>query len=153
MILKPSLAAAAAAFLLVQPALAQTPSPLAGAWERTVFIDASGKTQPQQPAFFVFTGDGHFVQSVVPAGRPKATKPVPEMTKEELLGRFQGLDFRFGTYTTAAGKITFHDVANINSANEGREQVRLFHIDRDVLTITAEGQTGELQYRRMPAVK
>lgn len=146
-----SIALAGVAFLLgAQGAFAQTANPLVGAWERTAFIDAAGKAAPQQPGFFVFTADGHFVQSVVPANRPKSDKTAQNMTREELLGRYQGVDFRFGTYAEAGGKVTFHDIANINPANEGREQSRLFRIDHDTLIVTAEGQKGELRYRRMP---
>ncbi len=72
-------------------ALAQNQNPLVGSWERlSVKNDEGVDVQPPEPAAFViFSADGYFSQTVIPTGRNKLKKPLEDMTKEELLNRFQ----------------------------------------------------------------
>jgi hypothetical protein len=138
--------------LIVQSAAAQTPNPVVGAWERISMTDARGEVAKQEPAFLLFSASGHFAQTVTPAGRPKINKPLQDMTKEELLARFQGLSARFGTYTIAGDKLTRKNVAHISPAAEGTSETQLFRIDRDVLILTTEGEKGEVRFKRLEQV-
>src|SRR5215475_7640979 len=82
-------------------ALAQPQNSLVGAWERlTLKNDEGVDIQPPEPiAFVIFSADGYFSQTVIPTGRSKLKKPLEDLTKEELLHRFQLLFAWFGTYT------------------------------------------------------
>jgi hypothetical protein len=133
--------------LIVQVAGAQNPNPLVGAWERISMTDAQGAVAKQIPAFVIFSASGHFSQTVTPAGRPKINKPLPDMTREELLARFQGLGSRYGTYTVAGNKLTRKSIAHVNPGAEGTEETQLFRIEGDALILTTEGEKGEVRFR------
>jgi hypothetical protein len=62
-------------------------------------VDAEGKaTQPPAPAaFLVFTADGFFSQNAIPTARPRVNKPLDQLSKEELLQRFNRVEARRGT--------------------------------------------------------
>jgi hypothetical protein len=138
--------------LIVQAAGAQSPNPLVGAWERISMTDAQGAIVPQVPAFLIFSGSGHFAQTVTPAGRPKLNTPLQDMTREQLLARFQGLEARFGTYTVAGNKLTRKNIAHVNPGAEGTEETQLFRIEGDVLILTTEGGKREARFRRLQQV-
>jgi Lipocalin-like domain len=130
----------AATFLLVLATTAvfgQANNPLVGAWERISQTDAQGKPveNPAPPAFVMFSASGYFSGVTVPSGRPKITKPVREMTKEELLARFDRVVARRGTYRIEGNKLLRHDVTNINPNIEGTDAVQLFRVEGDILVI------------------
>jgi len=143
--------------LLAFPSLgsAQTTnfSPLAGAWERFSARDETGKmVSPQPPAaFLIMTADGFFSQTAIPTGRPKSTKPLRDMTKEELLARFNNVVGRHGTYSVSGNRLTRHDLSNTNPNNEGMSQVQLFKIEGDVLILSNPDTTkkDEVRFRRV----
>jgi hypothetical protein len=111
--------------------------------------NAQGAVADPVQAFLIFSASGHFAQTVMPDGRPKLSKPLPDMTKEELLARFQGLGARFGTYTLVGNKLTRKNVAHVNPAAEGTGETQLFRIEGDVLILTTEGEKGEVRFRRL----
>ena len=59
--------------------------------------DRGRRTESEPAAFLILSANGHFSQTAAPAGRPKVTKPLQDMTREELLARFQGVQARRGT--------------------------------------------------------
>jgi hypothetical protein len=81
-------------------ARAQGPT-VVGACTRVALRDSVGKTiqPPEAPASVIFSANGYFSQTGLPAGRPKLNKELGAMTKEELLARFQHVDAWRGTYT------------------------------------------------------
>src|SRR5688572_524461 len=125
--------------------IAQTSNPLVGAWERVSEVDAEGKpSQPLTPSFVIFTADGFFSQTTLPASPPKIDKPagrpknddLNQMTREELVQRFNSVGARWGTYTVKGNSLTRTDVRNLNSNFEGAEQRQFFRIEEGVLILT-----------------
>lgn len=115
-------------------------------------LDADGaKMQPPAPAAFViFSADGFYSQTAIPVGRPKIDKPLQQMTKEELVQRFNRLDAVRGTYTIAGNRLTRKEIAHGNPNNEDYELVQLFRIEGDVLILSRPDPThrGEARFRR-----
>ena len=147
-----AVAVAVVAVAVAVPALAQAPTSLVGAWERVSLVDGQGKpTQPPAPAAFViFSADGFFSQSGVPAGRQKTDKPLDQMTKEELLQRFNRLETRRGTYTVAGNRLTRRNVAHGDPTQEGTEQTQLFRVEGDTLILSSADPKlkSEARFRR-----
>lgn len=145
-------AVAVAAFAVAAPAPAHAQSSVVGAWERVALSDAQGKpTQPPAPAAFViFSADGFFSQSGVPTGRQKTAKPLDQMTKEELLQRFNRVETRRGTYTVAGNRLTRRNVAHGDPAQEGTEQTQLFRVEGDALILSSTDPKlkNEVRFRR-----
>lgn len=133
-------------------AAAQAPNPLVGAWERVSVRRADGRsTQPPPPkAFVVFTDDGWFSQSSIPLDRPKLGKPLEEMTREELLLRFNHLEARWGRYTISGDRLTRTPIGNSAPERQGIDQVQQFRFDDgDLLLIAVEQGTAiESRFRR-----
>lgn len=129
---------------------AQSGSPLVGAWERFSVINPQGTPQPQAPpSFVIFSADGYFSQTAVTVGRPKIDKPLPELTREELLARFQNAQIRRGTYRVAGDRLTRIDVVNLDPNQEGSEQTQRFRIEGDVLVLNNLDSKAEARFRRM----
>jgi len=131
-------------------ALAQHQNPLAGAWERLSLKNAEGvDIQPPEPAAFViFSADGYYSQTVIPTGRNKLKKPLEDMTKEELLNRFQLLFAWQGTYTVSGNTLTRRIISHSNPNIEGTELVQGFRIEGDLLILAGPGSKAEARFRR-----
>ena len=131
-------------------ALAQNQNPLVGAWERFSLKNDEGvDIQPPEPAAFViFTADGYFSQTVIPTGRDKLKKPLEDMTKDELLHRFQNLFAWRGTYTVSGNTLTRRIIAHTNPNIEGTELVQAFRLEGDLLILTRPGSKFETRFRR-----
>jgi len=125
--------------------------PLIGTWERFSLKNAQGAvTQPPSaPAFAIFTSNNYFSITAIPAGRKKIDKPLAELTKEELLDRFQNLNARRGTYSVSGNRLTRKDVSRVDPNLEGGEQIQEFRIDGDVLILTTPGNQAEARFRRV----
>ena len=107
--------------LLCLPAMAQSANPLVGVWERISLM--RGTTQGQPPAapeFLIISADGYFSESELPEGREKVNKPLEQMTKEELVARFQRTAASRGTYTIQGNVLTRKHIADLNPSSEGR---------------------------------
>ena len=135
-------------------AAAQT-NPLVGAWIRISDINAQGvQQQPPSPAaFLILSADGFYSQTAIPEGRAKVNKPLEEMTKEELVARFNRVTDRRGTYTIVGNKLTRHDVSNTNPGAEGGDQIQLFRIAGDLLILTTEDPKSKAEVRFQRARK
>jgi len=134
-------------------ASAQSASQLAGTWERFSVRDDDGKmANPQPPAaFLIMTADGFYSQTAIPTSRPKLNKPLKDMTKDELLARFNNVVARRGTFTVSGNRLTRTDVSNTSPNNEGTGQPQLFKIEGDVLILTNPDTTkkDEVRFRRV----
>src|SRR5215471_12478727 len=131
--------------------LAQNQPLLVGAWERLSLKNAEGvDIQPPEPAAFViFSADGYYSQTVIPTGRNKLKKPLEDMTKEELLNRFQLLFAWRGTYTVSGNTLTRRIISHSNPNVEGTELVQEFRIEGDdLLILTRPGSKAEARFRR-----
>ena len=118
-------------------ARAQTPT-VVGSWTRVSLRDSVGKAiqPPNAPAFVIFSANGYFSQTGMPAGRPKLNKELSAMTKEELLARLQYVDAWRGTYTIAGTRLTRKTVADIDPTGEGNELVQVMRFASDTLILT-----------------
>lgn len=129
-------------------------SPLTGAWERVSLRDSSGTIlQPPAPAAFaIYSASGYFSQTAIPTGRPTIDKPLTDMTKEELLVRFQGVSAVRGTYTIAGNRLTRKGLSNINPALGGGDLVQLFRIVGDTLILSSPNPASraEARFVRVP---
>lgn len=132
---------------------AQTPNAVVGAWERISARNARAEsTQPRAPpAFLIFTSDGHWSQIAIPSGRQKTNKPVDQLTREELVARFQAVEARRGTYAIQGNKLTRKNVASADPNDEGTDQPQMFRIEGDLLIFNSPDPSskGEARFRRM----
>jgi hypothetical protein len=137
---------------LCLPAIAQSTNPLVGVWERISLMRGSTQGQPPAaPEFLILTADGYFSESELPEGREKVNKPLDQMTKEELVARFQRTAASRGTYTIKGNVLTRKHIADLNPRAEGTDQVRNFRFDGDILVLSA-GQPGtglEARFKRL----
>src|SRR5499433_991016 len=130
--------------------LAQNQPPLVGTWERFSLKNDEGvDIQPPEPvAFVIFSADGYYSQTVIPTGRTKLKKPLEDMTKDELLNRFQLLFAWRGTYTVSGNTLTRRVISHSNPNVEGGELVQEFRLEGDLLIWTRPGSKAEARLRR-----
>lgn len=135
----------------IAPAVAQTQSPLVGVWERISFKNGKGvMRQPPLPsARVIFSADGYFSQTAVPAKRPKIDTRVSELNRDELVDRFNYLSARFGKYEVSGNRLTRTEASHSNPNLEGRVITHEFGIDGDVMTLTISGTQFETKWQRL----
>jgi hypothetical protein len=109
-----------------------------GAWTRISLKDSAGKAiqPPEPPAFVIFSANGLFSQSAIPAGRPKVAKALADMTKSELLARFDHAEAWRGSYTVAGTKLKRKTIADIDPTGEGNELIQIMRFAGDTLILT-----------------
>jgi hypothetical protein len=155
-----SAAVVIASILLTGKADAQSRLPFEGAWEEISSVNPNrggganaGREgrggAPATPAtttpnamrrMFV---DGYYSLSNAADGRKPLTKPVPEMTKEELLDRFQSLQVQDGTYEViASNRILLKRRVSQFPQNHKTEQVIEWKVAGDQLSLTIISDTG-----------
>jgi hypothetical protein len=144
---------ALALFGFVSAAEAQAPADLVGTWERVSLKNADGKdTQPPAPAaFLIISANGYYSQISIPTGRPKVDKPLAQMTKEELVARFDRVEARRGRYTVKGNVLTRRYDAGADPNQEGTEAGQLFRIEGDMLILSSADpkQKNEARFRRV----
>jgi hypothetical protein len=87
--------------------------------------------------------DGYYSLSNAANGRKPLTKPVPEMTKEELLDRFQSLQVQDGTYEPMGpNRILIKRRVSQFPQNHNTEQVMEWKVTGDQLSLTIISDTG-----------
>jgi hypothetical protein len=149
--------AALAALLVSATTLAQTSDPVAGVWEQIPGRNVtSGETQRlEAPPLRIIFSDGYFVQFRAAANRAKIQVPREQMTKEQLLERYN-IQGQYGTYRISAGRLVRKTLVAADPNNEGREGASDFRVERDVLIISnrnAQGQTLEGHYKRLSPIR
>ena len=124
-----------------------------GTWERFSSKTATGEPSEERlvRSFLIFSADGHYSQTILPAGREKVDKPLKEMTREELLNRFDGVNAFYGSYTIAGNKLTRKLITSTNPNVEGIDFVQTCRFEGDALILasTAEGNKAEARFRRV----
>ena len=132
--------------------IAQTKDPVAGAWEQVSSknMKTGAMAQMPTPPLHLVYADGHYVQFTAAAKRAKGNTPRAEMTKEQLVERYN-LQGQYGTYRVAGSKLTRRVIAAALPDNEGRETTSDFRIEGDTLIVTTTGPDGgtETRYRRL----
>jgi hypothetical protein len=127
------------ALVLAMTSVARAQAPtVVGAWTRVSLRDSVGKTiqPPEAPSFVIFSANGYFSQTGLPAGRAKLNKELGAMTKDELLARFQHVDAWRGTYTIVGTRLTRKTVADVDPTGEGNELVQVMRFASDTLILT-----------------
>ena len=123
-------------------ASAQDAKAFVGTWERIAVKDNDGKVVEDRlvRAHLIFSADGHFSQTIHPKGRDKSSKPLQEMTKEELLKRFDGAQGFYGTYTINGNKLIRPMLTSLDPNREGTGYtfVHTFRFEGDLLILTAD---------------
>ena len=131
---------------------AQTKDPVAGAWEQVSSknLKTGAMAQMPNPPLHLVYADGHYVQFAAAAKRTKGNTPRAEMTKEQLVERYN-LQGQYGTYRVAGNKLTRRIISAALPDNEGRESTADFRIEGDTLIVTTSGADGgtENRYRRL----
>ncbi len=126
--------------LLCLPVMAQATNPLVGAWERISLMRGTTEGQPPAaPEFLIISADGYYCESELPDGRDKVSKPLDQMTKEELVARYSRTAASWGTYTIAGNVLNRRHIMDLNPSAEGSDQTRNFHFEGDILVLTAGG--------------
>jgi len=141
--------------LLLVPvvAIAQTPDPIAGAWERLSMTNVKTGEMVRfiPPPMHVIYSDGQFVGFQANGDRPRLQKSPKDMTKEELLQRTY-LAGQYGTYRISGNKLMLKVVSAAEPLNEGLELTQEFRVDGDSLVIigtNTRGETYETRFRRL----
>lgn len=126
--------------LLVSSAFAQSTDPVGGAWEQVSVKNLKTGEMQQQPTppMHVVYRDGHYVQFAAAANRAKGNTPRSEMTKEQLIERYN-LQGQYGTYRVAGNKLTRRTISAASPNNEGRESETDFRIEGDTMILTTAG--------------
>lgn len=142
---------AEARFRRVTPAPAAAVPTLVGAWERFADTGRDGSEERKPGAIVMYGADGHYFQMVIPRGRPRVSKPLSEMSREELLSRFQEVVGHRGTYTISGNRLTRHKVVHTDPSAEGTDEVDLLRIEGSMLTYSSPDPTSrsQAQYRRL----
>jgi len=111
---------------------------LTGVWRRISFRDSTA--QPLQPrlvpSFVIFSANGYFSQSIMPAGRPKIDKEWKDMSKEELLSLFEDVAAWNGSYVINGTTLTRTTVSNLDPTAEGNKLVQVVRFAGDTLILT-----------------
>ena len=92
---------------------------------------------------------GYFSQTVIPTGPNKINKPTQDMTKEELVNRFEQLLASRGTYTVSGKKLVRKDISHSDPNLEGHEQIQEYRIEGDILTLTMPASNAEARFQRL----
>ncbi len=125
-----------------------------GTWERISNKDGEGKALDERllPSNLIFAADGHYSQTGFPTGRGKVTKPVKEMTREELVNRLDGVLSSYGTYTVTGNKLTRKVLQHLNPASQGTEIIQEFRLEGDTVTLKVVSdllKNSETVYKRV----
>jgi hypothetical protein len=139
--------------LLAHRAAANAPDRKAfvGAWERIYASTNEGVPieGPNVRSHIVFSAEGHFAQASNPAGREKLDKPMKEMTKEELLNRFEFIQSSYGDYSIGGNVLTRKQISNANPNSEGKDFSQRFRFEGDLLILNSTTTKSEVRFRRL----
>lgn len=152
-------AALTALLVLTERSEAQNRLPFEGVWEEVSSVNpnrggaanagregrggARGSTTTTPNAMRRTFIDGYYSLSNAAGGRQPLTKPVPEMTKEELLDRFQSLQVQDGTYEVVPpNRILIKRRVSQFPQNHNTEQVMEWKVTGDQLSLTIISDTG-----------
>ena len=129
--------------LFCLPVVAQGTNPLVGVWERISLMRGGVEGQPPAaPEFLIVSADGYYSESELPEGRDKANKPLNQMTKEELVARYERTAASRGTYTIVGNVFDRVHIADLNPGAEGSHQTRSFRFEGDILVLYVDTPAG-----------
>ncbi len=146
-----------AALLVSATTLAEPGDPVAGVWEQVPGKNVTtGEIQRLEvPPLRIIFSNGYFVQFRAAANRAKIQVPRDQMTKEQLLERYN-MQGQYGTYRASGSQLVRKTLVAADPNNEGREGASDFRVEGDVLIISntnAQGQTLEGHYQRLAPIR
>ncbi len=125
------------------PRLMEKPHPLLGTWIRFFLIrDSTIQQPPATPEWVFFGPDGYFLNMEIRDGRPRVDKPLSQMTKEELLRRFNGVAVTYGAYSVQGNISSRKHLISMDPGAGGFEQVRGFRFEGDVVNFRGANANG-----------
>ena len=121
-----------------------------GLWERIAIKNGEGQpvTGATVPSHLIFNADENYLQVTNPLGREKLDKPIKEMTKEELLNRFEGVSGSFGGYSISGNTLTRKSSTNSDPNREGIELKQTYKFEGDLLILSSMTTKSETRFRR-----
>jgi hypothetical protein len=140
------------ALLLVFRATASAPNQKAfvGTWERISLKDQNGQLNTGAAAsHLIFSADGHYAQVGIPSGRAKLNKPLQDLTKEELLNIFAGVNCHYGSYAVTGTTLTRKYLSQTNPNLEGTEIKQTWKIEGELLILSGTTNKSEARFRRI----
>ena len=122
-----------------------------GLWERIAIKNSEGQpvTGATVSSHLIFNADGHCMQVTNPLGREKLDKPINEMTKEELLNRFEGVSGSYGSYSISGNTLARKSSTNSDPNREGIELKQTYKFEGDLLILTGTTANYETRFRRL----
>lgn len=115
------------------------PHPLVGSWERLALVDTGGIPYSDVPtSLLIFSPDGFYSVTTMLRQRPKVAKPVAELSREELVARFESVVARRGKYVIAGDTVTRLIEAHSDPNLEGGGVAELYTIVGDTLVLQGE---------------
>ena len=122
-----------------------------GLWERIAIKNSEGQpvTGATVPSHLIFNADGHYMQVTNPLGREKLDKPIKDMTKEELLNRFEGVGGSYGSYSISGNTLARKSSTNSDPNREGIELKQIYKFEGDLLILSGTTTKSEARFRRV----
>lgn len=122
-----------------------------GLWERIAIKNSEGQpvTGATVPSHLIFNADGHCMQVTNPLGREKLDKPIKDMTKEELLNRFEGVGGSYGSYSISGNTLARKSSTNSDPNREGIELKQTYKFEGDLLILSGMTANYETRFRRL----
>ncbi len=132
-------------------ASAQNQKAFVGTWERIARKNNEGQpvTGAAVPSQIIFSADGHYVQVSNPPGRAKLDKPIKEMTREELLNRFENVSGSYGIYSISGNTLTRKLISSSNPNSDGSEFKQTCKFEGDLLILNGTTTKSEARFRRV----
>ena len=128
-------------------------NPLIGSWVRFSLLRNGFSVQPPDaPLYVKFSSDGYWSMMEFPADRPKANRPLPQLTPQELFVRFENLDGGWGDYTQNGMLNIRHHKAGLGPGGGESDQIREWSFEGNILLLAGTGgiRSPQARFRKLP---
>ena len=139
------LVASAAIYLLGFVTHAQGNKAFVGVWEETHSLGAKGEPGTGNAGMRrIFTADGFYsiTYGRQCAGTPAVDKPLPELTKAQLLDRLRCVIAQDGSFTVDGDKLNISRRSDNNPPAVGSKQVMQWKVENGELSLKVLSDTG-----------
>src|SRR5262245_15373897 len=129
---------------------ARAAEPVVGTWQRVSTAQSGKPVGAGLSSWLTFTPDHHFFQVTTPrlGARPSRGKPDRELTKDELIEQYGGVEARFGTYHLSGHVLVRRSYFQTNPNREGERVLQHFEIRRDTLILAGPQPGFEARFLR-----
>ena len=124
-----------------------------GTWQRVATTQSGKPVGSGLSSWLTFTPDHHFFQITTPrlGARPPRGKPDRELTKDELVEQYGGVEARFGTYRVSGRTLVRRSYLHSNPNREGERVLQRFEVHGDTLVLTGPASGFEARFLRATA--